>query len=251
MRTLLMTGLVSLVLMTNAAWAKDKVPPVPRNTPVGVVTLVDAEVMHYHAAKDSKDSFVKVQAVDWPVQEMLNTALKDPLEQKGLIPVSVEPTDALIHARESCFVNAPLATGNLPRTCAPVLQELAGTTGVNYLIIMAPGLSNPAHEGKTRSGAVSESMRGWGFLTRAAAGAKDQPALYNEIELLFVSVNSEGVALRARQWGGVYSLKWLNYTLAADIKQLPAEQLNQLQPHFATLLARQSKDLLDQVAVAP
>jgi hypothetical protein len=94
-------------------------------------------------------------------------------------------------------------------------------------------------------------MRGWGFLTRERAGAKDKPTLFNEIELLLIGISPEGATLRARQWGGLYTMQWQTYTLPADPKAIPPEQLDQLQPLFAAMLSRQAKDLLAQVQVAP
>jgi hypothetical protein len=252
MKRLIVPGLAALLAgFVITGWTRERAPPaIAHGAQVGVVNLVDPEVMHYHAAKDANDSFLKIQAVNWSVEEMLATALKDQLAQLGLIFAPLSPTDALVRARESCFVNASLAAG-LPKSCSQPLMEQASGAGVNYLILMAPGLNDENHAGKNRIETVTAMMRGWGFLTRERAGAKDKPTLFNEIELLLVSVSPEGVALRARQWGGVYTSQWQNYTLPADPRQLPDEQLNQLQPLFAALLSRQAKDLLDQVRVEP
>jgi hypothetical protein len=46
-------------------------------------------------------------------------------------------------------------------------------------------------------------------------------------------------------------MQWQTYTLPADPKAIPPEQLDQLQPLFAAMLSRQAKDLLAQVQVAP
>jgi len=49
----------------------------------------------------------------------------------------------------------------------------------------------------------------------------------------------------------MYKSQWETYTLPADLKQFPAEQLDQLQPLFAALLSRQARGLLEQVHVEP
>jgi hypothetical protein len=67
--------------------------------------------------------------------------------------------------------------------------------------------------------------------------------------LLLISVTPEGATLRARQWGGIYSSQWQSYTVPANPKEIPPEQLDQLQPLFASMLSRQAKDLLSQVRV--
>jgi hypothetical protein len=243
--------MAGLVLTSTTGMARDRTPKViARGAQIGVVNLLSAEVMHYHAAKDSNDSFLKIQPVRWPVDDMLTEALKGQLEQLGLTLTTLTPTDSLSRARESCFVNAALADG-LPRNCSATLVEQASSAGVSYLILMAPGLNNSDHAGSSRSQNLTEAMRGWGFLTRERAGAKDKPTLFSEIELLLISVGPEGATLRARQWGGIYSSQWQTYTLPPNPKEIPLEQLDELQPLFAAMLSRQAKDLLGQVQVAP
>jgi hypothetical protein len=243
--------MVSLVVASTASPARERTPAaIAKGSQIGVVNLLKAEVMHYHAAKDSNNSFLKIQPVNWPVDDMLLGALRAQLDPLGLTATTLTPTDALARARESCFVNAALADG-LPRKCSPTLAEQASSAGVNYLIVMAPGLNNADHAGSNRSEGVTEMMRGWGFLTRERAGSKDKPALYSEIELLLISISPEGATVRARQWGGIYSSQWQSYTLPPDPKDIPAEQLDELQPLFAAILSRQAKDLLGQVQVEP
>jgi len=256
MKRLMAVGLAHLVMAglvagSAASLARDRAPKfIPRGTQIGVVNLLKAEVMHYHAAKDTNDSFLKIRPVTWPVDDMLTDALQGQLEQLGLTLTAVTPTDSLARARESCFVNAALADG-LPKNCSATLVEQASSAGVSYLILMAPGLNNSDHAGNNRSASVSEAMRGWGFLTRERAGSKDKPTLFSEIELLLVSISPEGATLRARQWGGVYSSQWQSYTLPPNPKEIPPDQLDQLQPLFAAMLSRQAKDLLGQVKVQP
>jgi hypothetical protein len=256
MKRLMATGLAHLMMaglmMTSTpGLARERTPKViARGTQIGVVNLLNAEVMHYHAAKDINGSFLKIQAVNWPVDAMLTEALKDQSEQLGLTLTVLTPTDSLERARESCFVNAALADG-LPRNCSAPILEQASSAGVEYLILLAPGLNNSAHAGSSRSEGVTEAMRGWGFLTRERAGTKDKPTLFNEIELLLIGIGPEGATLRARQWGGVYSMQWQTYTLPADPKEIPPQQLDELQPLFAAMLSRQAKDLLGQIQVAP
>jgi hypothetical protein len=256
MKRLIRVGLVHLVMAglavtSTTGLAKERTPKaIARGAQIAVINLLSPEVMHYHAAKDINDSFLKIQPVGWPVDDMLTGALKGQLEELGFTLTAVAPTDALARARESCFVNAVLADG-LPKHCSATLVEQASSAGVNYLILLAPGLNNSDHAGSNRAAGVTEAMRGWGFLTRASAGSKDKPTLFNEIELLLIGITPEGATLRARQWGGIYSSQWQSYTLPPDPKQIPPDQLDQLQPLFAAMLARQAKDLLSQVQVQP
>jgi hypothetical protein len=243
--------MAGLVITGTTTLARDRTPKViARGTQIGVVNLLKAEVMHYHTAKDSNNSFLKIRTVKWPVDAMLTEALQGELEQLGLTLTTVTATDSLTRARESCFVNAALVDG-LPRNCSATLVEQASSAGVSYLIIMAPGLNNSDHAGHSRSQSVTESMRGWGFLTNERAGSKDKPTLFSEIELLLISISPKGATLRARQWGGIYTSQWQGYMVPANPKEIPLEQLNQLQPLFAAMLSQQAKDLLSQVQVQP
>ncbi len=249
------SGLAAVLLaslaMAGTGLSKDRAPkPIEKGAQIGVVSLVSAEVMHYHAAKSSNDSFLKIQRVSWSVDDMLASAFKDRLEQLGLTMKPLAPTEALMRSRESCFVDASLAKG-LPKNCAAPLLEQASSGGVSYLIVMAPGLNNADHAGSNRFEDVSAMMRGWGFLTRERAGPKDKPTLFNEIELLLISVDRDGVSLQARQWGGVYTSAWQTYTSPADQHQIPTEQLDQLQPLYAALLSQQAQALVNQIHVEP
>ena len=250
MKRLMAIALTSLMASATGL-AKDKAPmAIAKGTQIGVVNLLDPEVMHYHAAKESRDSFLKIQAVNWSVDDMLNEALQAEAAPVGLTLMPLAPTDSLVRARESCFVNAPLVKG-LPKNCSAGLVELASSAGVNYLIVMAPGLNNADHAGSARLEGVSEMLRGWGFFTRERGGSKERPTLFSEIELLLINVTPEGTTLRARQWGGAYSSQWQSYTIPTDPKEIPPEQLDQLQPLFAGMLSRQAKDLLSQVRIEP
>jgi len=240
--------LCGLVLTSAATWAKDKSPfSLPKGTPIGVVNLLDPEVMHYHAGKKMLDSYVKVQPVDWNVDDMLITALRAQPAAADLTLTPVAPTEALIRSRESCFVNAPIVRG-LPKNCSAPLLELAKDANVSYLIVMAPGLNNGGHADSNRL-ETSDMLRGWGIVTHEFSGAKDKPNLFCEVEMLLINASAEGATLRVREWGGSYNYQWATYTVPADPKLFPPEQLQQLQPLFKTILERQTKEFMEQVHV--
>jgi hypothetical protein len=250
MKRLLALVLTSLVMTSGTTVAKDKpAPALPKGTQIGVVNILDPEVMHYHAARQTINSYVKIQAVNWNVDDMLLTALQGQPGMTDLTLTPVEPSDALLRSRESCFVNAPLAKG-LPKNCSASLVELANSANVSYLIVMAPGLNNGDHSDGGPRLETSAMLRGWGFVTHEFAGSKDKPNLFCEVELLLIAITPEGASLRAREWGGSYNYQWQAYTVPADPKAFPPDQLEQLQPLFATILARQTKEFTEQVHVA-
>src|SRR3984893_15573746 len=66
---------------------------------VDVVNLLEAEVSHFHAARQLQNSFLKTYTVNWPVSAMLMEALREPLTQIGLVPAAAGATEALSRAR--------------------------------------------------------------------------------------------------------------------------------------------------------
>jgi hypothetical protein len=248
MKRVMAAGLVCLLWTSSTVVARDAAPAaLARGAQIGIVNLLDPEVMHYHSARDLKDTFLKFQAVKWGVDEMLKEALREPLEQIGVTAVPLAATDTLVRSREDCYVNASLLKG-LPKGCSRPLVELAASAGVGALVLLAPGLNNSDHAGSSRDG-MSERLRGWGFITSQHAGSKDKPALFNETELLLIGITAEGATVRARAWGGIYTMQWRTYTAPPDPKEIPAATLNELQPLFAAILSRQAQDLLGQVHV--
>jgi hypothetical protein len=252
MKRLMAVGFASVLLVSSMISAKDRTPAaISKGAQVGVVNLMDAEITHYHAARETKDNFLKNHPVNWSVDDMLNDAVKEHLVQMGLTPVPLAVTDSLARSREECFVNMPLAKG-LPKgwskACSAPLVELASSAGVNALILLSPGVNNSDHAGSSRDG-LSETLRGWGFFTRERASSQDKPALFDETELLLIGITPQGATLLARKWGGTLTIQWQSYTRPADPREVTPEQVDELQPLIAAVLSRQAAELLEQVHV--
>jgi hypothetical protein len=253
MNRVMAVGLAGMLLASPLLPARDKSPAaISKGMQIGVVNLMDAEVAHYHAARDIKDNFLKVEPVSWSVGDMLNDVVKDQLGKMGLTPVPLTMTASAVHFREECVVNIALAKG-LPKgwakTCAAPLAALAAGSGVRAVILLSPGVNNPDHAGSSNRDGLSETLRGWGVFTREYGGSQEKPTLFDKTELLLIGITPEGVTLLARKWGGTLSMQWQAYTRSADPKGISAAQLDELQPLFAAVLARQVKELLDQLHV--
>jgi hypothetical protein len=217
---------------------------------VGVISLLDPEVTHFHAAKALKDSFLKTQSVNWAVDAMLSDALKERMGQMGLVLVPLGVTDALDKAREDCFLNGSFAKA-LPKECVLPFAHLAGADHVDAIIVLAPGLNNSTHAGSARRKDLPDYLRGWGFVTGGPSSPGGKPTLFNMTELLLIAPLPEGPALRGREWGGSYALEWTDFASPADLKEIPPQDLDQLQRLFAGILSRQTGRLLDQMTVRP
>jgi hypothetical protein len=220
-----------------------------RGERVGVLSLLDAEVTHFHAAKALQDAFLKTQRVNWSVDGMLAEALKERVAQMGLVLVPLAVTDELDRSRENCFLNGNF-NKSLPKECVLPLQHLAAAERVQGLIVLAPGLNNPTHAGSSRRKDLPEYVRGWGFITGEVT-ASGAPTLFSMTEMLLVAPSGEGPQLRGREWGGNFALDWTNFVAPADPKAIPTEAYAQLQPLFASILSRQSARLLEQLRVGP
>jgi hypothetical protein len=241
--------LACLLAFSAPLAARDSTPlTLSKGARVGIISLLDPEVTHFHASKSIKDSFLKTSTVNWAVDAMLSDALKDRMTQMGLVPVPVGVTDELDHAREDCFLNGSFAK-SLPKECILPFRHLLANEHIEAVIVLGPGLNNSTHAAGARRKDLPDYLRGWGFVTGDEAGPGGKPALFNMSELLLIAPEPEGPALRGREWGGNYTLEWSNFLAPADLKDIPPQDLNQLQPLFAGILSRQTSRLLDQLQV--
>jgi hypothetical protein len=220
----------------------------PAGARVGIVNQLDAEVTHFHAAKQIENSFLKTYPVKWAVSAMLLDAVQDRLKQLGFVAVAVATSDELMRARERCFLDAPLGKG-LPKECAPLFARLAATERLNAIIVLGPGRNDATHAGGARHKALPEYLRGWCFVT-GEGGPDTLPSLLNLTELLLIAVNGQAAQLSDRQWGG-NGQSWIGYKAPPDLKAFPEQQLAQLQPLYAYMLRQQADALLAHLEVAP
>ena len=240
-------GLAAVFLVGSAAPATKKPLDLQLSAGarVGVVSLLDAEVTHFHASRQLQNSFLKTYTASWPVSAMLLAAVQGGLTQRGLVALPLGASEELSRARENCFLDAELAKG-LPQPCAAPFAKLAAAQHVDALIVLAPGRNDPAHAGGARHRELPEYLRGWCFVSGEGGAA---PTLLSLTELLLIGVVPAGVQLADREWGGD-GQSWTGFSPAPDLRQIPAEQLAQLQPLFAAMLQRQADALLSHLQVS-
>jgi hypothetical protein len=214
---------------------------------IAVVSVLDAEVTHFHGARQIENSFLKTYPVNWSVNAMLLAAVRERLAQLGLVGVLLAPSDELSRARESCFLDASLGKG-LPRVCERPFARFALEQRVAALIVLGPGRNDSAHATRGRRRDLPEYLRGWCFVTGKGAAAS-APQLLNLTELLLIGVSADSARLADREWGGDAG-SWSGYQAPEDLKAFPDVQLNQLQPRFAAALQEQAGRLLAHLDVA-
>lgn len=241
---------LAALLPGGAAYAAKEASelPLPAGSRVGVVSLLDAEVTHFHASRQLQSSFLKTYAVAWQPGAMLMEAVRARLGELGLIAVPLAPGDALNRGREDCFLNANL-TKSLSKDCAAPYAQLATAERLGALIVLGPGLNNSTHAQGTRRKELPEYLRGW-CLVSGAGEPNSAPELLNLTELLLIGITPKGPLLIDREWGGALTQPWSGFTAPADLKALPAQQLQQLQPLYAGLLQQQAGALTGHLQVA-
>ena len=213
----------------------------PAGARVGVVSVLDAEVTHFHAAKPVQSSFLKTYTVSWQPGVMLEQTLREPLTQQGITVVPLAAPETLRRLREECFLDANLAKG-LSKECAAPYAQLAASERLAALIVLGPGLNNTQHAGGSRHKELPEYLRGFCVVTGAEGAVA--PVLLTLTELLLITVTPTGVVLADREWGGAFTQSWTGFAAPADLRSLPDAQLDQLQPLYAALLGAQAGALL-------
>ncbi len=251
MKTVVLIGVAWLLALSLPAGAKEKGAPtltLSRGARVGIVNLLDPEITQYHSSSVIQDSFLKTYTVDWQVAALLADAVKQRVAQLGLEAVSVAPSVGLTRGRQEFFIDGSVSRG-LSKACAAELTQMAVANHVDAFIVLAPGLNDSAHATGSRRKDLPEYLRGWGFATRANDPPGAYPAVFNMTQMLLVSGTGGVALLRALEWGGDYAYSWSTYTLPADLKQPPADELDTLKPIFAEIMTRQSNRLFDQIYV--
>jgi hypothetical protein len=225
---------VCLAMACAPALGKDPTPlALHEGERVGIVNLMDSEVTHLHNARALVQGFLKTLPVNWPLDAMLGEAVNEPLNKLGLVPVVLQPDDRLMLNLDDFFGNNSVAKG-LPPLIAREFAALATSEHVDALIVLVPALNDPS-QGAIRKG-LPDDVRGWGFITDDGT---EKPFIFNITQLLLISVTPDGAALRAREWGGNYANEWQDYTAPPDLKNIPPDELEKLQPLFARILRHQ------------
>jgi hypothetical protein len=238
--------LIAGSLSGSLAFGKDPtILTLSKGARVGLVSLMDPEITHYHAAKALTNRFLKTESVNWRVDSMLPTAVAQRLTELGLVAVPVGPTDALARGRDDYFVNNSVAKG-LPRACAKDFADLAAANHLDALIVLAPGLNNSSQAGPDVQKALPDYLRGWVYVT---ADSAEKPHLFNMTQLLLIAATGDAATLEAREWGGRYTDIWADYLPPPDPKATPDDELEKVQPLFQQLLSRQAAHLLEWISV--
>jgi hypothetical protein len=68
--------------------------------------------------------------------------------------------------------------------------------------------------------------------------------------MLLFGQNGNNVEFAFREWGGGYVYEWANFDPGADLKTLPAEEIDKFRPVISDVLQRQVGRLMPHIKVA-
>jgi len=221
----------------------------PRGARIGIVNLLSPEIAQFYGSSDIKDSFLKTHNVDWSLEDMLNDAVKPRMSQMGLEPVALAPSEGLVRGRQDFFVDNSVSKGGLSKACSAQLSQMAAAEHLDALVLLVPAANDFQHGGSTRRKELPEYLRGWGFVTNSKDPPAAKPSVFNLSQMLLVSARGGTALLRDVEWGGEFNYNWPNFTLPADIHEVPAAEIDKLRPLFADILTRETGRLLDHIEV--
>jgi hypothetical protein len=241
---------LALVLTAGLpAWGKKSEPAltITKGARIGVISLLDPDITHYHSSRQIQDSFLKTRQVQWPIDAMFLDAVKPRLAQMGLEAVAVSPSPGLERNRHEYFIDHSVLNG-LSSACAEDFNRMAADEHVDAFIVLAPGVNDSEHAGSSRRKDLPDYLRGWGFITRGEEPTA-KPAVFDMTQILLVSATGGTALLRAKEFGGAYTETWASFTAPADLKAVPDDELDSLKPIISGLLTRQANRVFDQVYV--
>ncbi|HEY8507382.1 MAG TPA: hypothetical protein VIL32_03430 [Steroidobacteraceae bacterium] len=220
----------------------------PAGSRIGVIDMSSTDVMHFHTSRTATNAFMKTYRVSWPAESEFALPIAAQAESKGFVPVILQPPDILRRNRERYFIQNVRGT-RFARDVNAEIERLAAAEQLQALIIVVPGLneSPEAVEGN-RLRALPEYVQGWGFTTHDEGNG--EPVLFNLTQLLLFEISPDGPRFRHREWGGSYVYAWSSFTPPADLRQMPPEEIDKLQPLFKEIVARQVERLFEQIQPA-
>lgn len=236
--------------MAVAAVAQDSRLALPPGSRVGVINLMITDVTHYHAGRATANSFMRTYKVDWPLSTQLEQPLAQRLREAGYLPVPIEPSDLIRRNRQDWFVNSTRAP-RLARACAEELSRIAEAEQVAAFVVIAQGTnSSPEVVQGNRLRQIPSYAQGWGFSTIEVSGEVADPMIFNLMQLVLVEVTPEGARMLHREWGGRYLYEWGTFVPPADMRTVPDDEIQKLQPLLVDVFSRQVNRLFEHIEPA-
>lgn len=242
---ILAAGFVSIATDVSAADLA-----LPAGSRVGIVVMLSTDVTHYHVGKNPQGSFMRTYRVAWPAAEIIDDPLAAELMKAGLEPVFLDPSEALRRQVRPWFINTS-QVARLPNVAMEEIQRVITAENLKALVIVAPGPNaNPESVAGNRLRRLPVYVQGWGFSTSDEPNGIEKPVVFNLVQMLLFGANGNSLELAFREWGGGFVYEWANFSPGADLKALPAEEIDKFRPVISDVLQRQIGRLMPHLKVA-
>ena len=236
---------VGFVLVSSNAAADDL--SLPAGSRVGIVVMLPTDVTHYHVGKNPQGSFMRTYRVTWSASEIVDDPLAAQVKSAGFEPVFLDPSDLLRRQARSWIITAP-QSAKMPNAAMEEVQRIITAENLKALIIVAPGPNaNPESVAGNRLRKLPVYVQGWGFSTSDEPNGITKPVVFNLVQMLLFGASGNNVALAFREWGGGFVYEWANFDPGADLKTLPAEEIDKFRPVISDVLQRQIGRLMPHI----
>jgi hypothetical protein len=239
---------VGFVLVASDVSADDL--ELPAGSRVGIIVVMSTDVTHYHVGKNPQGSFMRTYRVQWPLAEIIDDPLAAQIKKAGFEPVLLEPPDALRRQARPWFIQTSQAA-RLPNAALEEVQRLIAAENLKALVVVTPGPNaNPESVAGNRLRRLPVYVQGWGFSTSDEPNGIEKPVVFNLVQMLLFGTSGSSSELAFREWGGGFVYEWANFDPGADLKTLPAEEIDKFRPVITDVLERQIGRLMPHIKAA-
>ncbi len=239
---------VGFVLVATDVSADDLT--LPAGSRIGVIVVMSTDVTHYHVGKNRQGSFMRTYRVQWSLPELMDDPLSAELSKAGFEPVVLAPPDTLRRQVRSWFIQTS-QSNRLPNVALEEIQRVITAEDLKALILVVPGPNaNPESVAGNRLRRLPVYVQGWGFSTSDEEDGVEKPVVFNLVQMLLFGTSGNSSDLAFREWGGGYVYEWANFDPGADLKSLPAEEIDKFRPVISDVLQRQIGRLMPHIKVA-
>jgi hypothetical protein len=250
LRRFLTAGIVAVgfVLVASDVSADDL--SLPAGSRVGIIAMLPTDVTHYHVGKTPQGSFMRTYRVQWPASELIDDPLAAEIKKAGFEPVFLDPSEVLRRQSRPWFIATSQAP-RLPNAAMEEIQRIIAAENLKALIVVAPGPNaNPESVAGNRLRRLPVYVQGWGFSTSDEPNGIEKPVVFNLVQMLLFGQSGNNLVLAFREWGGGFVYEWANFSPGADLKTLPAEEIDKFRPVVSDVLQRQIGRLMPHIKSA-
>jgi len=222
----------------------------PAGARVGIIQVMSTDVTHYHVGKNRQGSFMRTYRVSWPISEIIESPLAAQIREAGFEPLVLEPSDQLRRQTRSWFITTS-QSARLPKAAMEEVERVIAEENLAALVLVTPGPNaNPESIAGNRLRRLPVYVQGWGFSTSDEPDGIAKPVVFNLVQMLLFGHDGNDVEFAFREWGGGYVYEWANFDPGADLKALPAEEIDKFRPIISDVLQRQVGRLMPHIKAA-